>query len=229
MLKAFLGAYDTVMSLIKKKLFRFKFIRNQYYFNLGQINYRSDLGRWVRLLSSLSEVRTIIEIGTWSGRGSSRMIALGVLDAFPPTDKVVIGLEVDLRMYKRAKRNLRRFPFFLVLYGSIVDIDSMNEVGLSESESRWLQHDVKNLKLAPNVLASIPESIDMLILDGGEFTSLAEFQVLKSKLRNWVVLGDTLIRKNSEVFKILESDSEFNLVWKSKDRNGCAIFKRNIF
>lgn len=157
------------------------------------------------------------------------MIALGVLDSFPKTDKVVLGLEVDLRMWKRAKRNLKHFTFFQVLYGKIIDFDAVDRSNLSESEELWLQNDMKNMNIAPNIIESMPDSIDLLILDGGEFTSLGEFLTLKPKLRKWVVLDDTLIRKNREVFRILESDAGFNLVWHSSDRNGCAIFRhRNI-
>ena len=42
----------------------------------------------------------------------------------------------------------------------------------------------------------------------------------------WIILDDTLVRKNKAVVIDLESDSEFTCVWKTSERNGAAIFVR---
>lgn len=42
---------------------------------LGQIQLSHDIGKWLTVLSSLSSTKTIVEIGTWSGAGSSAAIA----------------------------------------------------------------------------------------------------------------------------------------------------------
>ena len=50
----------------------------------GQITHRDTVGKWIELLSSLDEVKSIVEIGTWSGRGSSQCIKRGVLSRRVP-------------------------------------------------------------------------------------------------------------------------------------------------
>lgn len=195
--------------------------------SLGQINESSDLGRWIRLLASLEQVSTIVEIGTWNGRGSSRMIALGVKDSANQQGKHVQGLEIDFKMWRKAERNLRRYGFFEVIHGTIIHIDDLDTKNLSAVEVQWIAHDQRNLQEAKNVLSHIPSQIDLLILDGGEFSSYAEFLTLESRLSGFVVLDDTSVRKNKVVVEKLLVDKKFKLVWESDLRNGCAIFKRS--
>jgi hypothetical protein len=121
---------------------------------------------------------------------------------------------------------LRKYQFFEVLHGRIVDIEDLDAANLSDDESKWLSKDVTNFDYAPNVIERIPSKIDLLVLDGGEFSSFAKFIALKSKINKWVVLDDTKIRKNSKVKSWLMQDGNFNLVWESDERNGCAIFKK---
>lgn len=43
----------------------------------GQINQTSEIGRWITTLSSLSQVNFIVEVGTWTGEGSTECIIRG--------------------------------------------------------------------------------------------------------------------------------------------------------
>jgi hypothetical protein len=198
----------------------------RHFRRIGQINQGSQLGRWIEVLSSLNEVKVIIEVGTWSGRGSSRMIGLGISKSALEVSKSVIGLEIDPRMANSASRYLRRFPNFRVIHGRIVDQHELDTKNLSTAEQLWYEKDLLNFENSPNVFYMIPPKIDLLILDGGEFSSFAEFMKLKSRIAGWVVLDDTLIRKNREVHESLKNDSNFSLVWESSERNGCSIFRR---
>jgi hypothetical protein len=215
------------MKTLTKILHKSKWLQEKHYMSLGQINESSDLGRWIRLLASLEQVSTIVEIGTWNGRGSSRMIALGVKDSANQQGKHVQGLEIDFKMWRKAERNLRRYGFFEVIHGTIIHIDDLDTKNLSAVEVQWIAHDQRNLQEAKNVLSHIPSQIDLLILDGGEFSSYAEFLTLESRLSGFVVLDDTSVRKNKVVVEKLLVDKKFKLVWESDLRNGCAIFKRS--
>ena len=46
----------------------------------GQISLHSELGRLLFAISSLSENKVVVEIGTWNGLGSSTIIAKGIAD-----------------------------------------------------------------------------------------------------------------------------------------------------
>jgi hypothetical protein len=77
---------------------------------------------------------------------------------------------------------------------------------------------------APLVIDAIPLSLDLVILDGGEFSTYAEFLELKDRLAKWVVLDDVKTRKNRRVLEELQKDPAFALVAEEDERNGTAIF-----
>lgn len=192
----------------------------------GQIHPKSELGRWIQLISSFEEVVSIVEIGCWNGRGSSRRIVEGANSSVNFANKHIIGLEASLEMYKKAKVNLKRFPNYSVLWGSIVNFDQLDDFDLTPQEGEWLKNDIRMIQECPNVLNQIPPRIDLLILDGGEFASYSEFKVLYSRIKGWIILDDTLVRKNRNVLRELLEDPNFNLVRRSEGRNGFAIFSK---
>lgn len=214
------------MRLFKFLLQKKRKSSQRYFRRKGQISEDSQLGRWIEVLSSLNQVEVIMEVGTWSGRGSSRMIGLGISKSAIEVPKSVIGLEIDQKLAIDASRYLRRFPNFRVIHGRIVDQHELDSNNLSTAEQLWYKQDLLNFESAPNVFSLIPSKIDLLILDGGEFSSFAEFVKLKSRIVRWVVLDDTLIRKNRKVHESLRNDSNFSLVWESSERNGCSIYRR---
>jgi hypothetical protein len=192
----------------------------------GQIHPKSELGRWIQLISSFEEVVSIVEIGCWNGKGSSRRIVEGAKFSLNYADKQIVGLEASLEMYKKAKGNLKRFPNYSVLWGSIVTLDQLDTFGLTPQENQWLKNDIRMIQECPNVLNQIPLKIDLLILDGGEFASYSEFKILYSRIKGWIILDDTLVRKNRRVLSELLKDPQFNLVRRSEGRNGFAIFSK---
>lgn len=208
------------MNLIKS--YKSKFYSRTY----GQIHPKSELGRWIHLISSFDEVTTIVEIGCWNGKGSSRRIIDGAKLSSTFSDKRIIGLEADFRMYKKASSNLRKYPSFTVLWGSIVGIDELDVESLTPQEVDWYKNDMEAIKICPNVLNRMPATIDLLILDGGEFSTYSEFKRLYPLIGGWVVLDDTLVRKNRKVLLKLLQDNNFSLVRNSSARNGFAIFQK---
>ena len=143
----------------------------------GQIDINSELGAWIALLSSLSTIRTIVDIGTWSGSASTLCIASGVnrRDSISRDKVRVLGFEIDLKMTKIAARRLARFKFIQVVYGSIVEASALDKENLSSAEESWLIQDLQKLSYAPNVLELVPPQLDLVVLDGGEFSSHPEY------------------------------------------------------
>jgi hypothetical protein len=197
-------------------------------FRSGQIKRHHEVGKWIEFLSSLAGIDSIVEIGTWNGAGSSMAIARGVVSRPKhDRDKVqVFGYEINPAMAKAARRRLARFGFFDVIFGSLVSIDDLDRSNLTHTEESWLKQDERWILGAPNVFNSLPQNLDLLILDGGEFSTLAEFKLLKDRVSHWIILDDTNTRKCAQILKIIESEEEFLLVYQSQERNGTAILKR---
>lgn len=192
---------------------------------LGQIQLSHDIGKWLTVLSSLSSTKTIVEIGTWSGAGSSEAIAKAVLNN-PNTDIAVYGYEVNKRMSEQSTKRLRKYPFYRVIYGSIVTVDELEVEELNVDEHSWLEMDKKWISEAPYVKKTIPSQIDLCLLDGGEFSTYPEWKLLEERITNWVVLDDIHVRKNRKVLKEAIESGRWVLVDKSEERNGTAVIKR---
>jgi hypothetical protein len=187
----------------------------------GQISLDSELGRLLFAISSLSENKVVVEIGTWNGLGSSTIIAKGI--AAGKSHSKAFGLEVDYNRVRQSRRHLRKYDFFTVTHGRIIEIDDLDSSSLNELEKQWFDSDVQNMSTAPNILNLLPKQIDVLLLDGGEFSSYAEYVALKDRVVKWLILDDVNARKNSRVLKEAVESRDFEQVWKSNERNGTAI------
>ena len=71
--------------------------------------------------------------------------------------------------------------------------------------------------------------IDLLILDGGEFSTYSEFQLLKSRVTKYVVLDDIFTRKCKKILQEVQSSNEFEVIYFSTERNGSAVLYRKSF
>ena len=194
----------------------------------GQIQKHHEVGKWIEFISSLSGIDSIVEIGTWNGAGSSMAIVRGV-NARKKTNRNtvrVIGYEINPVMARKAQSRLKKFRFFKVVLGSLVSIHDLDRSNLSETEKVWLEQDERWILNAPRVFDSLPENIDLLILDGGEFSTFAEFKLIKNRVKDWIILDDTNTRKCAEILSVIGAEKEFQLVYESQERNGTAIFRR---
>jgi hypothetical protein len=143
-------------------------------------------------------------------------------------------------MYKLAKKNLPNLPNFYLIYGKIVDtlinFDSLDDSNFrdhpKELKRTWFNEDNKNMKSTKNVLAQIPQKIDLLILDGGEFTSEIEFNLLKSRSR-FIILDDTndfCVKNRSAREEILANPTTYQIIMDDQnDRNGYLICENLLF
>ena len=194
----------------------------------GQVHAKTELGAWITLISSLTDVQTVVDIGTWSGAGTTLCAAKGVRQkpAEARRNSIVVGFEIDKAMVAQARRRLRGFGFVNIIYGSIVKSEDLDKNLLSTEENEWLKVDLEKMALAPLALVHVPEKIDLLVLDGGEFSSQAEYFALRERVSGWVILDDINTRKNKMVFSALDSDDLFSLVWITQERNGAAVFRR---
>lgn len=195
---------------------------------VGQINRGSKLGEQIYELSKLPEVKTIVEIGTWNGMGSTKCILDGVLAK--KTRTYVYSLECNKLRHEEAKVNLGFLPpTFQLIHGSIVSYQELvPQLAILEDETLkgWLRDDLNWLRMTPNVMDKLPERIDLLIIDGGEFSGHLEFEKLWDR-STYIVLDDTNAIKHQATKKeILSKLETFEIIEdNTTDRNGYFICK----
>jgi hypothetical protein len=156
-------------------------------------------------------VTEIVEIGTWNGNGSSQCIVKGVLQR-SKIDCRVIGIELNPRFAAIAQKKLQKYDFFQVLCGYVCSLTDLEVQDLSQVELKWFENDSQLLLQADNVIEQLPKEIDLLVLDGGEFSTYSEFKNLEPKLRNWIILDDTSVRKCKVIYEKIASSPKYQIV-----------------
>lgn len=195
----------------------------------GQILNGSQFGTWIDKIITDYKPNTIVEIGTWKGLGSTKRIIDSIeKNQMKPT---FISLESNLSFYETAKRNLKdKLNEVKLIRGRIVGEEEINlflsENEITEQMMGWLRSDLNDYVSCENVLNQIPETIDFLLLDGGEFSTYHEWVVLKDRTKI-IALDDTLTLKCKQIREELLNDENYKVIIDSSDRNGFAIFIKN--
>ena len=197
---------------------------------IGQITEDSAAGGWISTISKLDGIKTIVEIGTWNGMGST----LCVINAIKNTDISFMSIEASAYMCNVARTNLPKDSENVsLLHGhlsdELIDIDTLGDLFFSDyskaTKRSWLEEDKKNISSSPNVMGLMPENIDFLILDGGEFSSWNEFLLLKDRTK-YLFLDDTRppCIKNYDARSWLIQDGATIIFDDQSDRNGYSVF-----
>jgi hypothetical protein len=199
----------------------------------GQILRNTELGEIIYNLTKRDDVLNIVEIGTWYGLGSTKCIIDGIIDS--NIDKNFISIELNEKMYELSKINLKNYSSYVnLLNGSIISYDEMFWFDFDENKKKfyyersWYDEDLINIKKSNNVLSEIPDTIDLLILDGGEFSTYPEWNKLKNRTKI-VVLDDINVFKCYKIFKELSNNNCYIPLYIVKDRrNGFCAFEKKI-
>lgn len=130
-------------------------------------------------------------------------------------------------MFKEALGNLGPHPAVKLIYGRLVHEDDLDSEGLTALEEGWFAQDLESLRSAPMASDLIPREIDFLLLDGGEFSTWAEFEALRDRVKGFLLLDDTRVRKNKRVEATLCSDPGWTRLASGPLRNGWSVWARS--
>jgi hypothetical protein len=197
---------------------------------IGQINLNDEAGLHIKKICERSDVNNIVEIGTWNGRGST----LCIYNTIKNTSKRLISLETSKEMYDIAFDFYKDKKEALIINGYIsdklLDFDSLDDSFFTDYDKNtkfsWYKEDLNNIDNCKNVLDLLPDEIDFLILDGGEFSSWQEYLILKDRSKI-IFLDDTRppTIKNYMARKDLIETRKM-IADNLNDRNGYCIFEK---
>lgn len=196
----------------------------------GQILEDSIFAKYIHQVIKQYSPNNIVEIGTWKGLGSTKRIIDAMIENNLTTN--FISLETNKQFYDQAQQNLSKYIQYVnLIYGRIVEVSDVEEFVLSQKlnsqENIWLQEDIQNLAYAPDVTSSIPEQIDFLLLDGGEFSTYPEWIKLKDRSRI-IALDDTNTTKCKRIKTEILSDSQssYEIIIEYNERNGFMFLRK---
>ncbi len=209
---------------------------------VGQINMQSQLGQKLLEIALNPRFQTYLEIGSWNGEGSTVCLMNGLMQR--QDGSTLYSIEVDQDMHHRAcqfwswVRQSQYADRLHLIHGRITnnglmspsDIESHSLFPLvKEHYKLHYENDVNNYQSAKNIYHQLPESIDVVVLDGGEFSTEAEYRLIyEDKSPKVVVLDDTRAIKCNAIREELLNDANWRVYYDNTEaRNGESIFIRN--
>ena len=220
----------------------------------GQIRRNTDsvFGDILKAYALNPKFKIFVEIGTWTGRGSTVCFMDGLLKRFDGVK--LYSLETDPNFYsiacnfwnsvavtlaKRENVDIPTAQSYIdsrleLMHGRIVETeDIFGEEEIQEFENytkdytkdynTWRENDIKCYKTCKNILHNLPDNIDVLLLDGGEFSTYQEFLILRDRTK-LIMLDDTQELKCKKVVEELEADDQWSHIDSSESRQGWAIY-----
>jgi hypothetical protein len=199
-------------------------LRMLYLSRTGQVLGHDSLAMWLRAIASDPDVSNIVEIGAWEGKGSTRVFAETASRRLDKKSMNIVSLESSRQRALRAQKRNKKFGVVQIIWGSIVTAQDLDHKGLSANEIVWINEDINALENCPLVLDSLPNFIDALFLDGGEFSTRAEYDKLFDRVTKWIILDDTCTRKSASIAgDIRAGKTPFAVVVDSQQRNGFMV------
>jgi hypothetical protein len=196
----------------------------------GQIVRGSNLGEIIYNFTKREDVKNIVEIGTWFGLGSTKCIIDGIIDSI--SKKKFVSVELYSEMYDIAKQNLTEYLQYVdLMNGSIIDYEEIfwfDHETLNKNDEHyrlWYNKDLEKLKNSKNVLNDIPSEIDLLVLDGGAYSTYPEWNKLKDRTKIVIIDDINEFKSKKIVDEILQKNYiSHNIV--RNERNGYGIFEK---
>lgn len=201
--------------------------------SIGQLSSSTVEGRLLTNFINRYNIKNVLEIGTWNGLGSTKTILDALIKNSPNFN--FISLETDKIFYKQALINLDKYlgTNFRILLGRIIEIEEIpneNDIdfekfGFNKNNKEWLVQDLRRYKKTKNIYNQLPKNFDLILLDGGEFSTFPEFLKLYKKTK-YICLDDTNTYKQYEVLKFISKNSKnFN---ELESTNRFSIYEINL-
>jgi hypothetical protein len=194
----------------------------------GQITIDSPLGKFLN--EQAKSAHTILEVGTGSGLGSTQCLAEGM-----EKNAVLYTIEGDRDQFIVAEENLnplvekgrRIVLYYGILHRMILPYSHPHD---SPVIREMYNAETRMVISAPGV-DPIINTIDLLFLDGGEWTSIGDFLLLWSKA-TVIVIDDCNPEKavkNVAALHFMHQNPAFRPIrMELGDRNGWAAFVRRV-
>ena len=199
--------------------------------SVGQI-CNDRFSELIREFSKDLSNKTFLEIGTWNGLGSTKQF-VDVLKT-RNDDYIFYSLECNSEKCNDA-RNLYVSEQKVIILNEVLFNDEPSnfyeifpQCGSNEMYKEWHRVDMENMKKCDIFLErdDLPELFDVVLLDGGEFTTYFEYQLIKDRCK-YLLLDDINVAKCTKIVEEIKSEPDkWIIVEENKHtRNGFMVCK----
>ena len=220
---------------------------------LGQI-CNDDFSDDIRQYASDPKNKTFLEIGTWNGLGSTKAFVEGFAQRARP-DSEGFAQRARPTQEEKEKEDVSDYIFYSLecnadkcadaakLYADNTRVHILNEVIWNQEPAdfyevfpqcrtnptlqRWHEIDMLNMQKCQVFLdrPEIPPMFDVILLDGGEFTTYYEYQLLKKRCKI-LMLDDVNADKCKKIVQEIEADPSWCILKRGDVRGGYLIAER---
>lgn len=201
----------------------------------------------IQRIAREENIKTVLEIGSSSGEGSTEAFVTGM--RHNPHKPILFCMEVSKARFDELKKRYKHDDFVKVYNLSSVPVESFpdeqevidfyantnNNLKLYPLDRvlSWLQQDIEyvnNSGLSNNGIKKIKlenniEVFDLVLIDGSEFTGIAELDEVYGS--RFIFLDDIKTFKNYKNHHKLLLDKNYKLIAQNSHiRNGYSIFKK---
>lgn len=138
----------------------------------GQVTPDSHFGRFLTHLAL--RCKTIVEIGTWEGMGTTKCLHLGMSDA----TQHLWTVEANAATQEIARAHYEGSSNITFVIGRVchpVDFQPFTESYPSQNHKVHHDEEWELLGRCPDATNLLPDKIDLLVLDGGEWAGRGDF------------------------------------------------------
>ena len=183
----------------------------------GQLGASTPVGQFLAKIVQNPEFKNFIEVGTWNGRGSTKCIMNGLVQR---SDKTLFySLEADKGRCQsgqdfwttQEKGNVDLHLLWGKLSDKMVTREYVQTHPKFSDQLQYFDIEASQTHEAPLVDEVLPKDVELVFLDGGEFCSIFDFNVLVKKYSHSLkVIGlddiDTI--KNERIYEnLMQPDS----------------------
>jgi hypothetical protein len=202
--------------------------------NIGQININNQIGKLLYHIAKSDSNSNFLEIGTWNGLGSTKCIVEGLIARKTPYK--FYSLECNSEKRDLASKYYSSYPDVQILSEVLLNempndiYEIFPELKDSPTFQYWNKVDFDNMKDKPLFLKreSLPQIFDLVLLDGGEFTTWYEYLQIKDRCK-YLALDDTKASKCKRIREEILTDSNWTVLLDSDERNGTMVAIKSIW
>lgn len=188
----------------------------------GQLGASTPVGQFLAKIVQIPEFKNFIEVGTWNGRGSTKCIMNGLVQRSDKTS--FYSLEADKGRCQsgqdfwatQEKGNVDLHLLWGKLSDKMVTREYVQTHPKFSDQLQYFDIEASQTHEAPLVDGVLPKDVEFVFLDGGEFCSIFDFNVLVKKYAHSlkvIGLDDIDNLKNDLVYKNLtQEDSPWKVL-----------------
>jgi hypothetical protein len=205
---------------------------------MGDFAENHELFTFLILAGANPDFKVFLEVGTGSGMGITRALINGILQRNEQNAKLYSFDTNEPAIHKARFQyiNNRKWlstSFAQFIWGRLNKTEFLLREDLSEFPNPAairpiydLMYDREHHLWLKAPFVSLNEKYDVIVLDGGDFSSVGDFSNLKDMNPKMWVLVDVNLCKNRGAFAELSASGKYELVRKFEDGRGSALFKR---